>query len=248
MSDATGEIIDLKQVVIKQGQSIESQTNVLTQLSSSIDKAQNSADTANNSAKNNAAIISQMKTNVTQQGEQITAQANDIKTINTNINNVSTNISDVSKAIQDTNGKLSAYRTMKVQVDSKGQQYVAGMTMGVENTDSGMQSNVIFLANKFMVMNQANGNPVPAFIVKDGNVIMNSAVFGHASINFATISDTIQSENYISGKSGWKLFKNGTFEINSTFMDGGRVILNSDGLAVYDEMGVLRVLLGKLWR
>ena len=31
-------------------------------------------------------------------------------------------------------------------------------------------------------------------------------------------------------------------------MDGGRVILNSDGLAVYDEMGVLRVLLGKLWR
>lgn len=180
--------------------------------------------------------------------EQNSATAKAIQAINTQVGGVSTAISDVSETVNNLNGKISAHRTIKVEVDDKGQQYAAGMSIGVENTDKGMQSNVIFLADKFMVMNQANGNPVPAFIVKDGNVIMNSAVFGHASINFATISDTIQSENYISGKSGWKLFKNGTFEINSTFMDGGRVILNSDGLAVYDEMGVLRVLLGKLWR
>ena len=189
--------------------------------------------------------LSQFK-QVTTNQNSATAQA--IQSINTTVGDVSTSISDVSKTVNNLDGKISAYRTMKIAVDNKGQQYVAGMTMGVENTDQGMQSNVIFLADKFMVMNQANGSPVPAFIVKDGNVIMNSAVFGHASINFATISDTIQSENYVPNKSGWKLFKNGTFEINSTFMDGGRVILNSDGLAVYDEMGVLRVLLGKLWR
>ncbi|OTP90477.1 host specificity protein [Gilliamella apicola] len=189
--------------------------------------------------------LSQFK-QVTTNQNSATAQA--IQSINTTVGDVSTSISDVSKTVNNLDGKISAYRTMKIAVDNKGQQYVAGMTMGVENTDQGMQSNVIFLADKFMVMNQANGIPVPAFIVKDGNVIMNSAVFGHASINFATISDTIQSENYVPNKSGWKLFKNGTFEINSTFMDGGRVILNSDGLAVYDEMGVLRVLLGKLWR
>lgn len=180
--------------------------------------------------------------------EQNSATATAIQAINTQVGGVSTAISDVSETVNNLNGKVSAHRTIKVEVDDKGQQYAAGMSIGVENTDQGMQSNVIFLADKFMVMNQANGSPVPAFIVRDGNVIMNSAVFGHASINFATISDTIQSENYISGKSGWRLFKNGTFEINSTFMDGGRVILNSDGLAVYDEMGVLRVLLGKLWR
>ena len=180
--------------------------------------------------------------------EQNSATAKAIQAINTQVGGVSTAISDVSETVNNLNGKISAHRTIKVEVDDKGQQYAAGMSIGVENTDQGMQSNVIFLADKFMVMNQANGSPVPAFIVKDGNVIMNSAVFGHASINFATISDTIQSENYAPNKSGWKLFKNGTFEINSTFMDGGRVILNSDGLAVYDEMGVLRVLLGKLWR
>ncbi|WP_202112725.1 DUF1983 domain-containing protein [Gilliamella sp. Pas-s95] len=135
---------------------------------------------------------------------------------------------------------------MKVEVDDKGQQYVAGMTMGVENTETGMQSNVIFLADKFMIMNQANGTPVPAFIIKDGNAIMNGAIIGKASLNFATISDTIQSENYVPGKSGWRLFKDGNFEINSSFLGGGRIELNGSGLAVFDERNVLRVKLGKL--
>ncbi|PXY91436.1 TipJ family phage tail tip protein [Gilliamella apis] len=199
----------------KQGDLIESQSNTLTQLSSSIDKAQKSADTANNNAKNNATIISQMKTNVTQQGEQITAQANSINTIKTNINNVSANISDVSKAIQDTNGKLSAYRTMKVQVDNKGQQYVAGMTMGVENTNSGMQSNVIFLQDRFSIMNAADGNPQTVFTTQGNQVVINDAVIGNgtitdakiknASITSAKISNVIQSDNFQDGKSGWQL-------------------------------------------
>lgn len=239
LGDAKGEIIDLKQVVIKQGESLETQSNTLTQLSSSIDDV-------NNSVKNNASSINQMSTKVTQQGEKISAQADAINSINTNIGEVSAQVTDASKAVQDTNGKLSAYRTMKVQVDDKGQQYVAGMTMGVENTDNGMQSNVIFLADKFMVMNQANGNPVPAFIIKDGDVIMNGAIIGRASLNFTTISDTIQSENYVPGKSGWRLFKDGNFEINSSFLGGGRIELNGSGLAVFDERNVLRVKLGKL--
>ena len=178
--------------------------------------------------------------------QQNSATAQSIQSINTAVGEVSTVISDVSETVNNLNGKVSAHRTIKVEVDGKGQQYAAGMSIGVENTDQGMQSNVIFLADKFMVMNQANGNPVPAFIVKDGNVIMNSAVFGHASINFATISDTIQSENYTPGRSGWKLFKNGAFEINSSFGGLGRVLINSDGMSVYDENGVLRVKLGRL--
>ncbi|OCG77399.1 host specificity protein [Gilliamella sp. Nev6-6] len=180
--------------------------------------------------------------------EQNSATAQAIQSINTKVGDVSTSISDVSQTVNNLNGKISAHRTMKVQVDGKGQQYVAGMTMGVENTDKGMQSNVIFLADKFMVMNQANGDPVPAFIIKDGNVIMNGAIIGRASLNFATISDTIQSENYVPGKAGWKLFKNGNFEINSSFLGGGRIELNGNGLAVFDEKNILRVLLGNLRR
>lgn len=178
--------------------------------------------------------------------EQNAATAKSIEAINTKVGNVTTSISDVSETVNNLNGKISAHRTMKVEVDDKGQQYVAGMTMGVENTETGMQSNVIFLADKFMIMNQANGTPVPAFIIKDGNVIMNGAIIGKASLNFATISDTIQSENYVSGKSGWRLFKDGRFEINSSFLEGGRIELNGSGLSVFDEKNLLRVKLGKL--
>ena len=178
--------------------------------------------------------------------EQNAATAKSIEAIKTKVGDVTTSISDVSETVNNLNGKISAHRTMKVEVDDKGQQYVAGMTMGVENTETGMQSNVIFLADKFMIMNQANGTPVPAFIIKDGNVIMNGAIIGKASLNFATISDTIKSENYVPGKSGWRLFKDGNFEINSSFLGGGRIELNGSGLAVFDEMNVLRVKLGKL--
>ena len=243
LSEKEATSIALKELHSKYG-NVSSDLSELRQTTAEQNSATSkSIDSLTAKVGNVSSDLSQFK-QVTTNQNSATAQA--IQSINTKVGDVSSSISDVSNTVNNLDGKISAYRTMKVQVDNKGQQYVAGMTMGIENTDKGMQSNVIFLADKFMVMNQANGNPVPAFIVKDGNVIMNSAVFGHASINFATISDTIQSENYEQGKSGWKLFKNGSFEINSSFAGGGRVLINSDGMSIYDENGVLRVKLGRL--
>ncbi|MCX8711957.1 DUF1983 domain-containing protein [Gilliamella sp. B3464] len=211
LNGANASINELKQTTVKQGESIESQSNILTQLSSSI-------DSVNNSVKNNATAINQMETTVTQQGNVITSQANSISSINTHIGNVSAQVNDVSKAIQDTNGKLSAYRTMKVEVDNNGRQYVAGMTMGVENTSAGMQSNVIFLQDRFSIMNHANGNPQMVFTTQGNQVVINDAVIGNgtitnakirdASIDSAKIGNVIQSDNYQYGVSGWQLLKN----------------------------------------
>lgn len=120
----------------------------------------------------------------------------------------STKITDVSNSIEKTNGKLSAYRTMKVEIDKNGKQYIAGMTMGVEETSKGTQSNVIFLADKFMVMNQPGTTPIPAFTVNNGNVIMNNAFIGDGTITNAKIGNLIQSDNFQEGKIGWQLTKN----------------------------------------
>lgn len=201
LNGANASINELKQTTVKQGESIESQSNILTQLSSSI-------DSVNNSVKNNATAINQMDTKVTQQGNVITSQANSISSINTNIGNVSAQVNDVSKAIQDTNGKLSAYRTMKVEIDNNGRQYVAGMTMGVENTSAGMQSNVIFLQDRFSIMNHANGNPQMVFTTQGNQVVINDAVIGNGAITDAKIGNVIQSDNYKHGVSGWQLLKN----------------------------------------
>ncbi|OCG66615.1 hypothetical protein A9G41_12430 [Gilliamella sp. Nev5-1] len=149
--------------------------------------------------------------------EQNSATAQAIQSINTKVGDVSTSISDVSQTVNNLNGKISAHRTMKVQVDNKGQQYVAGMTMGVENTDEGMQSNVIFLQDRFSIMNAAGGDPQVIFTTHGNQVIINDTAIGNgsitdahikdASITNAKINDIIQSDNFVDGVSGWQLSK-----------------------------------------
>ena len=150
--------------------------------------------------------------------EQNSATAKAIQAINTQVGGVSTAISDVSETLNNLNGKVSARRTIKVEVDDKGQQYAAGMSIGVENTDSGMQSNVIFLQDRFSIMNAAGGNPQTVFTTHGNQVIINDAVIGNgtitdakikdASITSAKISNVIQSDNFQDGKSGWQLSRN----------------------------------------
>lgn len=188
--------------------------------------------------------------------EQNAATAKSIEAIKTKVGDVTTSISDVSETVNNLNGKISAHRTMKVEVDDKGQQYVAGMTMGVENTETGMQSNVIFLQDRFSIMNAANGNPQTIFTTHGNQVVIDDAVIGDASITNAKIKDasitsskissSIQSDNYSPNRTGWILHKNGQFEINGMFEGQSKVLINNEGVKVFDERGDLRVKLGKL--
>ena len=51
----------------------------------------------------------------------------------------------------DINNNLNAMYSIKVAVDSNGNQYAAGMGIGVQNTPAGMQSQVLF-SDRFAVM------------------------------------------------------------------------------------------------
>ena len=87
-------------------------------------------------------------------------------------------------------------------------QYVAGMTMGVENSDKGMQSNVIFLQDRFSIMNGAGGKPNVIFTTNGDQVIIKDTAIGNGSITNAKIGNIIQSDNFKEGVSGWQLSKN----------------------------------------
>ena len=140
--------------------------------------------------------------------EQNAAMVQSIQTISTKVGEVSTSISDVSETVNNLDGKVSAHRTMKVEVDDKGQQYVAGMTMGVENSDKGMQSNVIFLQDRFSIMNGAGGKPNVIFTTNGDQVIIKDTAIGNGYITNAKIGNIIQSDNFKEGVSGWQLSKN----------------------------------------
>lgn len=72
-----------------------------------------------------------------------------------------------------------------------------------------------------------NGVRIPA------GTYINTAFIANASITMAQISDSIQSDNYVPRRQGWRLFKDGRFELNNTFGDGSSLELNSKGLIVW---------------
>ncbi|MER1586912.1 phage tail protein, partial [Enterobacter hormaechei] len=76
------------------------------------------------------------------------ATATQINGITATINGHTSAITTNAQAIANVNGDLKAMYSIKVGLSSNGQYYAAGMGIGVENTPSGMQSQVIFLADR----------------------------------------------------------------------------------------------------
>ncbi|MDK7062748.1 hypothetical protein QP290_26220, partial [Escherichia coli] len=67
-----------------------------------------------------------------------------------------------------------------------------------------------------------------------------------ASITNAKIGSYIQSNNYVSGSTGWKLDKGGTFENYGAVSGEGAMKLTNTTISVKDGNGVLRVQIGRI--
>ncbi|WP_426739379.1 phage tail protein [Enterobacter cloacae complex sp. 400B2] len=150
------------------------------------------------------------------------ATATQINGITATINGHTSAITTNAQAIANVNGDLNAMYSIKVAVDTNGKQYAAGMGIGVQNTPSGMQSQVLFLADRFAVMAQAGGAVSLPFVIQNGQTFINDAFFRDASIQFGKITDSLKSDNFVSGSSGagWNLPKSGNAELNNVTIRG----------------------------
>jgi predicted phage tail protein len=172
--------------------------------------------------------------------------------VQASLNNTNAMVQTQASAIATTDGNLNTLNTkvaaaysIKLGVASNGQYYAAGMGIGIENTPAGMQSQVIFTADRFAIMNQTNNVTTSPFVVQGGQTIINSAVIGDATIGFAKIADNLQSTNFVSNSTGWALTKGGYLELNGSGGQG-RISITNNVIMVFDAGGVLRVRLG-LW-
>lgn len=173
------------------------------------------------------------------------ASATKINTLTVKSGENSAAINVNAQAIADVNGDLSAMYNIKVGLTSNGQYYAAGMGIGVENTPSGMQSQVIFLADRFAVTHQAGAEVTLPFVIQNGQTIIRDTVIGDGTISNAKIGNFIQSNNYVAGSAGWKLDKSGSWENYGTDGQGARKSTNITD-SIRDSNGVLRVQIGKL--
>lgn len=172
------------------------------------------------------------------------ATATQINAITATVNGHTASITTNAQAIANVNGQLSAMYNIKVGVTSNGQYYAAGMGIGVENTPSGMQSQVIFLADRFAVTSQAGSTVSLPFVIQNGQTFINDAFFRDASIQFGKITDSLQSNNYVAGSAGWRWGKDGTMQNYGSDSSGGMKQTNVT-ISIRDA-NRLRVQIGKL--
>lgn len=174
------------------------------------------------------------------------ATATQINGITATVNGHTSAITINAQAIANVNGDLSAMYNIKVGVSSNGQYYAAGMGIGVENTPSGMQSQVIFLADRFAVTHQAGATVTLPFVIQNGQVFIREALIGDSTISNAKIGNYIQSNNYVAGSVGWKLDKSGTFENYGSTAGEGAMKQTNQTISVRDSNNVLRVQIGRI--
>ncbi|MDU7449484.1 phage tail protein [Enterobacter sp.] len=175
------------------------------------------------------------------------AMATQVNSITATVNGHTSAITTNAQAIANVNGDLKAMYSIKVGMSSNGQYYAAGMGIGVENTPSGMQSQVIFLADRFAVTHQAGATVTLPFVIQNGQVIIRDTVIGDATITRAKLAETISSVNYVQNQAGLSInFKTGTLENYGSTAGEGAMKQTNQTISVRDANNVLRVQIGRI--
>ncbi|MCK7355785.1 host specificity protein J [Enterobacter roggenkampii] len=188
----------------------------------------------------NASDLTETLANFTQ------ASATKINSITVTVNGQTAAINQTAQAVADVNGNINAMYNIKVAVDANGRQYAAGMGIGVENTPSGMQSQVLFVADRFAVMAQAGGSVSLPFVIQNGQTFIRDTFIQDGTISNAKIGNFIQSNNYVAGSVGWRLDKAGTFENYGSTAGEGAMKQTNQTISVRDSNNVLRVQIGRI--
>lgn len=190
-------------------------------------------------ANNAAAVAAEQTARINGYG----ALSSSIETVKNTVNGNTAAIQTNATAIQDVDGKVTLNWSVRMQYETASGLYKwAGVGLGLENGPGGLQSQFIIDADRFAI-GQAGSVP---FAVQGGQTFIKSAFIQDGTITNAKIGNYIQSNNYDPGKAGWKLFFDGTFEINGVVPGQGRSMMTNRSLRFWDNGGVKRVQIGDL--
>ncbi|CZV22205.1 gp24 [Enterobacter cloacae] len=220
--------------------SIDRVDNVMADASKAVAESLRVLDSSTGGNTANVTDLSKTLADFTQ------ASATQINSLKVTVNGQSAAIVQNAQVSADINNNLNAMYSIKVAVDSNGNQYAAGMGIGVQNTPSGMQTQVLFLADRFAVMTQAGGAVTLPFVIQNGQAIIRDTVIGDGTISNAKIGNYIQSNNYVAGSVGWRLDKAGTFENYGSTAGEGAMKQTNQTISVRDSNNVLRVQIGRI--
>ncbi|HDW3265136.1 TPA: phage tail protein [Enterobacter ludwigii] len=195
---------------------IERVDNVMADASKAVAESLRTLDSSAGGNTANVTDLSKTLADFTQ------ASATQINSLKVTVNGQQAAIVQNAQVSADINNNLNAMYSIKVAVDANGRQYAAGMGIGVQNTPSGMQTQVLFLADRFAVMTQAGGAVTLPFVIQNGQAIIRDTVIGDGTIGNAKIGSYIQSSTWDgTGNVGWHINKSGYAVFNNVTVRGG---------------------------
>ena len=150
--------------------------------------------------------------------EKTTAQQ--ISEVTASINGQSVLIEENKTAIAGISGDMSASWSIKIATDNNGTKYAAGMSLGLTGNGSEVQTQCVFLVDRFVLMTAENGSYQTPFYVENGGCYIREAWIKDATITTAKIAQEIQSTNYAPGETGWMINKDGRAELNEVVVRG----------------------------
>lgn len=178
--------------------------------------------------------LNEVKSNVERINGKLISEASRVSTLQTTVARQTTSIRNAERSVD-------GVRAIKaVTVDNNG--VISGYGLVSELQNGRVTSQFGINADSFYVGSPRDGKKPFATYTQPtvingvripAGTYINTAFIADASINMAKISDSIQSDNYVAGRQGWRLFKDGRFELNNTFGDGSSLELNSKGLIVW---------------
>ncbi|MEB7178727.1 phage tail protein [Escherichia coli] len=158
------------------------------------------------------------------------ALATKIDQLTVTVNGNTTAIETTSKALTDFKGNVDASWSIKIATDNNGKKYATGMSLGLTGSGTNVQSQCIFLVDRFVLMTAANGTYQTPFYVTNGamyvreafikDASIGTAKIADASITMAKIVDEIKSANYVPGSDGWRITQSGASEFNNVIVRG----------------------------
>jgi len=98
-------------------------------------------------------------------------------------------VQQTASAVVALNGKISAAWNIKVGVTQDGKYYGAGMAIGIDNEAGAVQSQILFQADRFALLNVANGAVTSPFVVQNGQTFISQAFIGVGWITSAMIAN-----------------------------------------------------------
>lgn len=221
LSSLTSQVNDASSKVDQMAQTItnneKTQSSLNTSLQSQID-AQASANIKNQTELNNATTsLAAIKSTQQTQATTISALSQQQTNLTAQVGGQSAELQELKKTVVE-NGNVNSTWMVKMETNSNGKKYAAGIALGIDGKN--LQSQFLVQADRFGLINTSNGNTTTPFVVENGVAYMNAAVIKDGSITNAKIGNEIRSDNFVDGSRGWRVGKDGSSQFHNVFVRG----------------------------